>query len=300
MASADLLRATAQHDLEAVLGRDLGDAGAHDPRTHDPDALDRHLAPLRPAHPGRAGRLPTSSAGRPNSNAARHRAGRLVGSAPVAGPRKTNGTLALLGGGEWQDECRDLDRALLAMSGGERGPRAADRRRVRASGTGRRARDRVVRDARRQGRRPRGVNRRDAENDAIAKLARDATFVYVADGSPLHLRSVLKDSALYDAMLRAYAGGAVVAASGAGATLLCDPMVDPRGGAYTVGLGLVRGLAVFPYHGTRRRPPARTVRRAAAERRGARRPRRAHRARARCIGWMACRRTRHRDRLPQG
>jgi cyanophycinase len=27
-------------------------------------------------------------------------------------------------------------------------------------------------------------------------------------------------------------------------------MVDPRGGAYTVGLGLVPGLAVFPYHGT--------------------------------------------------
>ena len=39
-------------------------------------------------------------------------------------------------------------------------------------------------------------------------------------------------------------------ASGAGATLLCDPMVDPRGGAYTVGLGVVKNLAVFPYHGT--------------------------------------------------
>ena len=42
----------------------------------------------------------------------------------------------------------------------------------------------------------------------------------------------------------------MLAASGAGATVLCDPMVDPRGGAYTVGLGLVQGLAVFPYHGT--------------------------------------------------
>jgi cyanophycinase len=27
-------------------------------------------------------------------------------------------------------------------------------------------------------------------------------------------------------------------------------MVDPRGGAYTVGLGVVTDLAVFPYHGT--------------------------------------------------
>jgi cyanophycinase len=42
----------------------------------------------------------------------------------------------------------------------------------------------------------------------------------------------------------------VLAASGAGATLVCDPMVDPRGGAYTVGLGVVPNLAVFPYHGT--------------------------------------------------
>ncbi|MBV8951874.1 MAG: hypothetical protein JOZ99_13435, partial [Actinobacteria bacterium] len=47
-----------------------------------------------------------------------------------------------------------------------------------------------------------------------------------------------------------YSRGAVIAASGAGATLLCDPMVDPRGGAYTVGLGLLSDLAVFPYHGT--------------------------------------------------
>jgi cyanophycinase len=60
----------------------------------------------------------------------------------------------------------------------------------------------------------------------------------------------LKDSALFEALLGAYHGGAALAASGAGATLLCDPMVDPRGGAYTVGLGIVRNLAVFPYHGT--------------------------------------------------
>ena len=36
------LRPAPQHDLESGLRRDLGDARAHDPRTHDPDPLDRH------------------------------------------------------------------------------------------------------------------------------------------------------------------------------------------------------------------------------------------------------------------
>jgi cyanophycinase len=94
------------------------------------------------------------------------------------------------------------------------------------------------------------LHRGEAEDAENAAVVRAAAFVYLADGSPLHLRSVLKDSALFDALLASHHGGGVLAASGAGATVLCDPMVDPRGGAYTVGLGVVRNLAVFPYHGT--------------------------------------------------
>ena len=92
------------------------------------------------------------------------------------------------------------------------------------------------------------LNRRDAESDGNVAAMRVARFVYLADGSPLHLRSVLKGSALFDALLYAHSRGAVIAASGAGATCVCDPMVDPRGGAYTVGLGIVQGIAVFPDH----------------------------------------------------
>ena len=95
------------------------------------------------------------------------------------------------------------------------------------------------------------VNRRDAEDDANVAAGRATrAFIYLADGSPLHLRSVLKGSALYDALVRAYNSGAVIAASGAGATVFCDPMVDPRGGAYTVGLGLVPrpGRVPVPRH----------------------------------------------------
>jgi cyanophycinase len=162
---------------------------------------------------------------------------------------KHTGVLALLGGSEWTEPCREIDARLLERAGGGEVvvlPTAA------AFEHPGRAIEHATAYFEKLGGRVRGLdvlNRRDAEADANAGVVRDASFVYLADGSPLHLRSVLKGSALYDALIQMYRGGGVVAASGAGATVLCDPMVDPRGGAYTVGLGLVQNLAVFPYHG---------------------------------------------------
>jgi cyanophycinase len=83
----------------------------------------------------------------------------------------------------------------------------------------------------------------------MAAVIRAARFVYIAGGSPLHLKSVLKGSATFDALRAAWNEGAVVAGSAAGAMVLTDPMVDPRGGALTVGLGLVDHLAVVPQFG---------------------------------------------------
>ena len=62
------------------------------------------------------------------------------------------------------------------------------------------------------------------------------------------MRSVLMHSPVWDAIAEAWAGGAVVAGSVAGAQVLGDPMVDSRGGAFTVGLGLVQNVAVIPQH----------------------------------------------------
>jgi cyanophycinase len=94
------------------------------------------------------------------------------------------------------------------------------------------------------------LGRTEAEDPANAEAVRAARFVYIGGGSPMHLRSVLKGSRLWEALLEAWREGAVLAASSAGAMVLCDPMVDPRGGAYTVGLGLVANLSVFPHHDT--------------------------------------------------
>ena len=164
-------------------------------------------------------------------------------------PKEPSGTLALVGGAEWRDGCRDFDAELLARAGDEvvvlptaaafeHPERVVERATEYFSGLGASVRALAV------------LRRADAEDRANVSGVKDAGFVYITDGSPLHLRSALKDSALFDAIVTAYRKGAVLAASGAGATVVCDPMVDPRGGAYTVGLGIVRDLAVFPYHGT--------------------------------------------------
>ena len=164
--------------------------------------------------------------------------------------RKPEGSLALLGGGEWTGPCRDLDERLIEFA---RGSEVLVVPTASAFEHPERVVERAAKWFDTLGVKVRGLevlNRRDADAEANLTAMRNAKFVYIADGSPLHLRSVLKGSALFDALVQAYEGGAVIAASGAGATVMCDPMVDPRGGAYTVGLGIVQGLAVFPYHGT--------------------------------------------------
>ena len=160
-----------------------------------------------------------------------------------------HGPLALVGGGEWQEGC-SFDRDLLAASGAEEvlvlptaaayehPERAVETAQTWFAGLGAKVRGLMV------------LARPAAELAANAAAIRDARFIYLSGGSPLHLRSVLKDSAAWDALCQAWQGGAVLAGSSAGAMALCDPMVDPRGGAFTRGLGLLAQVAIIPHHNT--------------------------------------------------
>lgn len=163
----------------------------------------------------------------------------------MAGPA---GTLALVGGAEWTEGC-SFDRELLEASGGSEVlvlPTAAAYEKPEKL---------VVAAA--EWFAPLGgeveglmvLSRADAEDRGAAELVSRARFVYLSGGSSLHLRSVLKGSAVFAALEAAWRSGAVVAGAGAGAMALTDPMVDPRGGALTVGLGLIAGLAVFTHYG---------------------------------------------------
>ena len=84
-------------------------------------------------------------------------------------------------------------------------------------------------------------SRADAREDSFATIIAQAAVVYVVGDSPIHLRSTLKDTVVFDAVA---AHSCVVAIAGSAAAM-CDPMVDPRGGAFALGLGVVRGIAVI-------------------------------------------------------
>lgn len=90
--------------------------------------------------------------------------------------------------------------------------------------------------------------RPDAQSAEMATAVAESRFTYLVGGSPMHLRSVMKDSLVWAALVAAWNDGATVAGSSAGAMVLCDPMVDPRGGAFTLGLGLITDVAVIPAH----------------------------------------------------
>jgi len=88
------------------------------------------------------------------------------------------------------------------------------------------------------------LRRADALEPAAVDAIGTAAAVYLVGDQPLHLRSVLKDTPLWAAIAAVVDRGGVVAGVGASAAAMCDPMVDPRGGAFTLGLGLVGGLAL--------------------------------------------------------
>lgn len=161
---------------------------------------------------------------------------------PDAGRR---GSLALVGDAEWTGPCT-FDGDLLRASGGTRVtvlPTAAAYERPEEA-TARAVAHFAQWDATVEV--VPALDRSGARDPANVELVRNARFLYLAGGSAMHLLSVLKATALWDAMVEAHLGGAVLAAAGASAAVLCDAMVDPRGGGFGVGLGLVSELSLIP------------------------------------------------------
>jgi cyanophycinase len=170
-----------------------------------------------------------------------------------------SGWLGFVGGHEWTEGCKPIDELLIAETGATEVlvvPTAAAYESPQkcidaatayfaAFGVAVKAADVLTRP--------------DASEPANVDAVKAAKLVYFSDGSPLHLRAVFKDSPWWEALVPAWnAGQCAVAGTGAGAMALCDPMVDPRGGAFTLGLGLLPSVAAMTkthdwHHETKRR-----------------------------------------------
>jgi cyanophycinase len=75
-------------------------------------------------------------------------------------------------------------------------------------------------------------------------------LIYFLGGFPGYLAQTLDGSAAWDAINDAYAHGAVVAGSSAGAMVLCEKLYDPYLRQVIQGLGLVPGCCLVPHHDT--------------------------------------------------
>jgi cyanophycinase len=161
------------------------------------------------------------------------------------GAAGSRGTIALVGGGPFRDN-DELDRRLLGDAG-------IDRVVVLPTADAFEEPARLVTEALSWGERLdvevealMVLQRHDAEDDGAAEVVRSAGAVYLVGDSSQHLRSALKGTAVFDAVASVVDRGGLVVAVGSSAAAVCDPMLDQRGGAFTLGLGLVRGLAVIP------------------------------------------------------
>src|SRR5215204_15685 len=144
------------------------------------------------------------------------------------------GYLLLEGGAEFGGRMREPDLKAIELAGGFDAPvriiptaAAPDNNHERAGNNG-------IRWFQSLGAKDVGslplTDKASANDESIAKSLREAKLIYILGGFTGYLGETLKGSAAWQAVLEAYATGAVVAGSSAGAMVLCEFYYDPSRG----------------------------------------------------------------------
>ncbi len=92
------------------------------------------------------------------------------------------------------------------------------------------------------------VDKVSADDAALADRVRSARLIYMLGGFPGFLAETLSGSRVWQAALEAYAQGAVLGGSSAGAMVLCQHLYDPERSGSVPGLGLLPNACVLPHH----------------------------------------------------
>jgi cyanophycinase len=93
------------------------------------------------------------------------------------------------------------------------------------------------------------LDRDQAEDPAIAAQVEGAGLIYLSGGSPAYLADALRGTLLWQAIRKAWEGGAALAGCSAGAMALADRVPDlfRRSGGEREGLSLLPHLRVIPH-----------------------------------------------------
>lgn len=94
------------------------------------------------------------------------------------------------------------------------------------------------------------IDRNSANDVALASTLRQSRLLYLLGGFTGYLGETLKNSLCLTALQDAYAAGAVIAGSSAGAMVLCQYYYDPGQRKLVEGLAFVPNTCVLPHHNT--------------------------------------------------
>lgn len=94
------------------------------------------------------------------------------------------------------------------------------------------------------------IDQTSANDPTIVSSLKQAKLIYILGGFTGYLGETLKGSASQQAMLEAYAAGAVIAGSSAGAMVMCQYYYDPGKRQIVEGLNFVPNSCVLPHHNT--------------------------------------------------
>jgi cyanophycinase len=92
------------------------------------------------------------------------------------------------------------------------------------------------------------IDRASADNPVLASRLRSARLIYILGGFPGYVAKTLSGSRAWQSATEAYASGAVLGGSSAGAMVLCEYLYDPEQGATVPGLNLIPNACVLPHH----------------------------------------------------
>ena len=88
------------------------------------------------------------------------------------------------------------------------------------------------------------LDRDSASDVTVVNTVAEARLIYLLGGFPGYLCESLRNTPAWTAIRAAWAGGAVLAGSSAGAMVLCEHLYDPRGKQVIEGLGLIPNACV--------------------------------------------------------